>query len=128
MSETYLGSETDEAADVAEWFGFLRDLDCRAAEGSFSPVGGEEATEQKQYRLVIRPTDSIWPVKLAEICTLNANRYVELEPVNAHLMYGPRQWRDLKAGDEIHLPPAWTARERQRGRDKGYLILPDDDV
>lgn len=110
----------------------LADLRKKHPGAPLSIFGHADATpkrqveEPKQFKLIIRPTDSIWPVKLAEICTGNANRYKELEPCNPHLMKGPGQWRNLYAGDEINLPQTWTRAEREKARARGYLIEPPE--
>ncbi|MCC7376602.1 MAG: hypothetical protein IT581_18225 [Verrucomicrobiales bacterium] len=69
-----------------------------------------------RYKLVIRPTDSIWPVKLAEICTGDAARYRELEPDNRGLMRESGGWRGLVAGDEIVFPASWSEDQIDRAR------------
>jgi hypothetical protein len=73
--------------------------------------------------LTIRSTDSVWPVKLAQEAfgDPQAGRYVELNPVNPHLMRGNNQWKDLYANDVINLPTKEWA-DALRGR---YQIDPD---
>src|SRR5262249_25447858 len=67
--------------------------------------------------LFIRRTDSIWPVKMAEIATGNANRYTELNPLNPHLCNSAGRWRDLWAGDQINIPADWVEPLRAAGYD-----------
>jgi hypothetical protein len=71
--------------------------------------------------LVIQRTDSIWPVKVAEIARRDANRYVDLNPLNPHLQQGGN-WHDLWAGDEINVPADWVGPLR----DAGYVVLDGD--
>jgi hypothetical protein len=63
--------------------------------------------------LVIRPTDSVWPVKIAEEAGRPASDYKQLGKINPHLLHGPDQWNDLRAGDEINLPDeSWAGALR----------------
>lgn len=75
--------------------------------------------EPKRAWLHIRRTDSIWPVKMAEIAVHDARRYTELNPLNPqHLRPDGGGWKDLYAGDDIYIPPSWA----QALRDAGYEI------
>jgi hypothetical protein len=64
--------------------------------------------------LVIRQKDSIWPVKMAEIATGDANRYVELNALNPDKCKGGN-WRNLFAGDKIVMPHDWARNIAKAG-------------
>jgi hypothetical protein len=72
--------------------------------------------------LIIQPTDSLWPVKIAEKAG-HASEYKKLEPLNPHLMRGPGQWKDLYANDQINLPDDWADALRAQ-----YVIEDDPKI
>lgn len=92
--------------------------------GPDSPA--RQSPGRRRAKLVIRRTDSIWPVKMAEIATGYATLYQALERVsdNQPLLKPTGGWRDLYAGDEIYLPEDWISEFDAVGRlrAKGYQV------
>jgi hypothetical protein len=83
------------------------------------PYGSELPKSAGYPYLKIRPVDSIWPSKIAEIATGNGSNYTELGPINPHLTDPPgsNHWKNLEAGDEINLPESWASKLAARGYD-----------
>jgi hypothetical protein len=82
----------------------------------------------KRHKLVIRgpegEKESIYPVKMAEITFgfAEANRHIELEPLNPHICKGHLQW-NIGPHDEIFMPETWPPEPLVA---RGFKVVPVD--
>jgi hypothetical protein len=102
---------TDSTSDGTDSAAKSTSTDAKDEANPAGPKPGATAT------LVIRRTDSIWPVKMAELATGDARRYIELNGLNPDKCQNGN-WRDLWAGDEIVMPREWAPHLMAAG----YLI------
>ena len=71
--------------------------------------------------VVMRPKDSVWPVKLAKIGSGNKGSFDHLVALNPHLVSTAGNWPHMTAGDEVNIPPEWA----DNLRNKGFLVKAD---
>jgi hypothetical protein len=107
------GDQKQQPADTAAG-GYDAGADAQSAAAATDAASPAGATPGQTATLVIRRQDSIWPVKMAEIATGDARRYVELNPLNPDKCTNGN-WRDLWAGDEIVMPSDWAAKLIEAG-------------
>ena len=71
--------------------------------------------------VLIRPSDSVWPVKLAKIGSGNRRSFDQLIALNPHLVPMSGNWPQMFAGDEVNVPMQWVEALRR----KGFLVKMD---
>jgi hypothetical protein len=74
--------------------------------------------------VLIRPSDSVWPPKLAKIGSGNKRSYDQLVELNPHLVSPAGAWPQLYPGDEVNVPMQWI----EALRSKGFLVKMDPGV
>jgi hypothetical protein len=79
------------------------------------------ARQRPSMFVVMRPRDSVWPVKLAKIGSGNKGSYDHLVALNPHLVSTGGNWPHMTAGDEVNIPPEWA----DNLRNKGFLVKAD---
>jgi hypothetical protein len=79
------------------------------------------ARQRPSMFVVMRPRDSVWPVKLAKIGSGNKGSFDHLVALNPHLVSAGGNWPHMMAGDEVNIPPEWA----DNLRNKGFLVKAD---
>ena len=118
---------SEEANAVAQQGGAAE----QAPQGMEAPAPGQMTTDRRSpvrptpsAHVVIRPSDSVWPVKLAKIGSGNKRSYDQLVELNPHLVSLSGNWPQLYTGDEVNVPVQWT----ENLRSKGFLVKMDPGI